>query len=101
MHLEQLRQRLIGAARGQPLNDRVPYAFEKRIMARLAPHVFVDPWVAWGRALWRAAAPCVAIMCAMTIWTVVSDDLLSSKNSLATDLESTVLAPLANLEETW
>ena len=101
MDFEQLRQKLITAARARQPSDAVPYAFEKRIMARLTRRALVDPWAAWGSALWRAAAPCVAIMCAMTIWAVVSGDLLSSKNSLATDLESTIFAPLANWEEAW
>jgi hypothetical protein len=101
MDFEQLRKQLIAAARNRPPSDSVPYAFEKRIMAHLTRQVLVDPWAVWGRALWRAAAPCVAIMCAMTIWAIFSGDFLSSKNSIATDLESTVFAPLANLEETW
>ena len=101
MDFEQLRQRLITAARARLPSDAVPYAFEKRIMARLTPRTQVDPWAAWGRVLWRAAAPCVAIMCAMTIWAAVSGHLLGSKNSLATDLESTIFAPLANWDETW
>ena len=101
MDLEQLRQKLIAAARSQSSNEGVPYAFEKRIMARLTNLASVDPWAAWGQALWRAAAPCVAIMCAMTIWAIASGDLLSSKNTIGTDLESTVLAPLFNLEDAW
>lgn len=101
MDLEQLRRKLIIAARGNPPNDEVPYAFEKRIMAHLTGPTVADPWTSWGHGLWRAAAPCVAIMCTITIWAVLSGDLLSSKNSLATELESTVLAPLANLEESW
>src|SRR5262245_6285807 len=98
MDLQELRRQLIATARTSPPSNRVPYAFEKRVMARLASQSIPDPWSAWGRTLWRAAGPCVAIMCAMTIWAALSGDLLGSKNSLATDLESTVLAPLANLE---
>src|SRR5262249_2912741 len=101
MDLEQLRQNLVKVSRRQPPNDLVPYAFEKRIMARLSRPVSTDPWAAWGRGLWRAAAPCVAITCAITTWAVLSGGLPRAKNSLATDLESTVLAPLANLEEAW
>jgi hypothetical protein len=40
-------------------------------------------------------------MCAVTVWGLISGNLLNSENSLARDLESTVLAPLANFEETW
>ncbi len=101
MDLDRLRQKLIAAARSHPPDDGVPYAFERRIMARLRAQTSVDPWSAWGSGLWRAAAPCVAVMCATTVWAFVSGDLLGSDRSLAIDLESTVLAPLANFEETW
>lgn len=58
MNLELLRQKLITAARSRPPSEGVPYAFERRIMARLAPP---DPGLFWTRILWRAAAPCVAV----------------------------------------
>jgi hypothetical protein len=61
MNLEQLQKKLLAAARADAPGDGVPYAFEKRIMARLAalpPH---DNWAQWSRALWRAATPCVAL----------------------------------------
>src|SRR5690349_13752253 len=61
MSLEQLHQKMLAAARANPPSDRVPYAFEKRIMARLAQAPKVDMWALWSHALWRAAAPCVAI----------------------------------------
>jgi hypothetical protein len=101
MDLELLRQKLIAVARAKAPNEAVPYAFEKRIMAGLRPPVAADPWAAWGRGLWRAAGPCVAIMFAMTIWAVFAGQISSSKNSLATDLERTILAPLTNWEEAW
>ena len=40
----------------------------KRIMARLAARPLADDWELWGRALWRAAAPCVAIMLLLGAW---------------------------------
>src|SRR5687767_7893142 len=104
MDLEQFRQKLIAAARAQPLSDVVPYGFEKRIMAQLAAGEAVrDPWAVWGAALWRAAMPCVALMCAVTIWAVMDGGLESSRTSLAADLESAVLAPLNDwdLESPW
>ena len=36
MNLDNLHNKLITAARATPADDRVPYAFEKRVMARLA-----------------------------------------------------------------
>jgi hypothetical protein len=62
MNLEQLNQKLLAAARRQEPDDRVPYAFEKRIMARLASVPVPDGVALWARALWRAAIPCVAVV---------------------------------------
>src|ERR1035441_10170892 len=59
MNVTQLERKLIAAARANPPSDRVPYAFEKRIMAHLAAQPVVDDWALWARALLRAAAPCV------------------------------------------
>ena len=61
MNAEELRQRLLSAARQQPADDQVPYAFEKRIMARLIRSKPLDPWMLWNRVLWRFAGPCVAL----------------------------------------
>ena len=55
-------QKLIAAARSIPPDYRVPYAFEKRIMARLAElSVLADPWAFWERGLVRAAGLCVLV----------------------------------------
>ena len=61
MNLEQLQKQLVRAARAQAPNEQVPYAFEKRITARLAAQPALDPWALWARALWRAAVPCLII----------------------------------------
>ncbi len=68
MNLAELERKLIAAARANPPSDRVPYAFEKRILARLPARPLADGWELWGRALWRAAAPCVAIMLLLGAW---------------------------------
>jgi hypothetical protein len=49
-------------AREIPRDERVPYAFEKRVMAHLGSSVSSDPLSFWTRALWRAVAPCFGIM---------------------------------------
>ena len=54
MNLSELQQKLIAAARSNPPSDAVPYAFEKRLLARLAGRPVVDNWALWSRALWRA-----------------------------------------------
>jgi hypothetical protein len=69
MNLANLHNRLIAAARNIAPDERVPYAFEKRIMARLAA-ARADVWTLWSRALWRAAAPCVAIVVLSAVWSL-------------------------------
>ena len=71
MNLDHLQNKLIAAARTATPSDRVPFAFEKRIMARLASGARLDLLGAWSAALWRAAASCVAITLlagAVSLW---------------------------------
>ena len=72
MKLDNLHNHLIAAARTIAPNERVPYAFEKRIMARLIPGVRVDVWATWSHALWRAAVSCVAVVMLCGAWTAWS-----------------------------
>ncbi len=105
MNLAELERKLIGAARANPPSDRVPYAFEKRILARLAECPAVDVWALWGRALWRAAAPCAAIMVALAAWSFFYPAHRSSPaNDLSQALEQTLLAAAEqeqSLDSTW
>lgn len=100
MDTAKLNQKLIAAARHEVPSDRVPYAFEKRIMSRIADLRPVDVWALWGRALWRAAAPCVALTIIMGVWSYQTNDPKSAPIQTA-DLEHAVLAPLDNLGEVW
>lgn len=73
MNLDNLQKKLIAAARAETPSDRVPYAFEKRIMARLAGAAVApfDLLGAWSTALWRAAVSCLALTLlagAVTLW---------------------------------
>ena len=70
MNLDNLQRKLIAAARAAQPNDRVPHAFEKRIMARLAETARVDLLGAWGAALWRAAVSCLAIVVLSGAWSL-------------------------------
>ena len=93
MNLEQLQRKLLAAARANPPGDGVPYAFEKRIMARLmatAPH---DVWAVWSRALWRAAAPCVALALLLGVFHAVAP----GRNPGADNMEVAVTSP----EDFW
>lgn len=62
MNPEPLRRKLIAAARSETPSDRVPYAFEKRIMACLRGRPRLDLWATWSPLLWRAVVPCCAVM---------------------------------------
>ena len=92
MNLTQLERKLIAAARANPPSDGVPYAFEKRVMAGLAARPVVDDWALWARALWRAAAPCVAIMLMLAAWSLFVSHSNAPANDLSQDLEKTLLA---------
>ena len=51
--------------------DRVPYAFEKRVMAHIkgTPQLAVNVWAQWSQSLWRATIPCFAVMVLLAVWT--------------------------------
>jgi hypothetical protein len=92
MNLAELERKLIAAARANPPSDRVPYAFEKRIMARLAVRPAVDHCTLWAHALWRAATPCVVVMLLLSAWSFFDPQTGSSATDLSQQLEQTLLA---------
>jgi hypothetical protein len=92
MNLAQLERKLIAAARANPPSERVPYAFGKRILARLAAQPTLDHWELWGRALWRATAPCIAIMLLLGAWSLFAPQRNPPTNDLSQQLEQTLLA---------
>ena len=92
MNLAELERKLIAAARANPPGDSVPYAFEKRIMARLAERPAVDIAALWARALWRAAASCVALAVLVSAWFFLSPPGASQSTSLTQQFENTMLA---------
>ena len=96
MELNDLQRKLFTQARAIPPADTVPYAFEKRIMARLQTAPQSDGWLLWGRALWRGAAACVAVSILLSVWAVWP----SSTNEHAT-LESTVFSAAEQPSEVW
>lgn len=101
MNWTQLHERLIAIARANPPSDAVPYAFEKRIMARLAAAGLPDRWVVWSAALWRAAAACVMIMIVLGAWTYFQSHANLTGETLSADLESTMLAGLDQPGDPW
>lgn len=85
-------------ARSLPTDDRVPYAFEKRIMARLRNSKAADLWTAWSGTMWRAAFSCLLIFALTGVAVTFSDT--SHAELFASDLERTVLAPV-DVDDSW
>jgi len=93
MNIAELQKKLLVAARANPPGDRVPYAFEKRVMTLLAARLAADPLILWVRGLWRAAVPCVAIALLLGAW-VFFHPAASTTNTgdLSQNFENTLLA---------
>ena len=101
MKLHILQDKLVEVARQQPLNDAVPYAFEKRIMANLPNLGREDSWSQWGMALWRAVTPYVAVMLLVGAWSYYHPDTTVANDSLDVALENTFYAPIIDTADTW
>jgi hypothetical protein len=102
MKWDKLERTLLDAARWNTPSDRVPYTFEQRVMARLR-FTPVDPWGEWSQALWRAAAPCVAIMLLLSAWSFYPGPAAGEGDDLGLALENTVLAAVDqdSVDTTW
>ena len=92
MNIAEVQTKLLAAARAEAPDDRVPYAFEKRVMALLASPPRADRWVLWARGLWRAAASCVAIALLLGVWVCFNPTASSNSADLAQNFENTLLA---------
>jgi hypothetical protein len=96
MNHDDILRKLYAAARAHPPGARVPYAFERRVLALIKARCATDPWGLWSRALWRAAAPCVGLMLLLGAWSIVSSSGSGSNANTGLDLsqqfEYTVLA---------
>jgi hypothetical protein len=105
MNMPELERKLIAVARRNPPSERVPFAFEKRIIAHLMTSPRLDSWTLWGRAMWRAAVSCLGIMLLLSTWALFTGNanapaIGSNGNSddLSAEFENTVLAA-ANQEQ--
>jgi len=94
MNIADLQRKLIRAAKANPPSDRVPFAFEKRIMAQLRRRPMLDGWGLWAGALWRATVPCVAIMLLLSAWSLFTPSAIprGGTSDLSQEIENTVLA---------
>ncbi len=101
MNLAELHKKLLAAARAHQPRADVPYAFEKRVMARLAGKPALDLVAVWNRTLWQAVAPCLAVTLFFGVWTFLAQRHDNSGETLAADLENSLYAPFDNPTETW
>ena len=92
MNLNELERKLTAAARLQKPDDRVPYAFEKRIMAHITSRPLPDRWTVWGNSLWRAAVSCVAVALVCGGISLFSQTTTDNSTNLTQDFENTLLA---------
>ncbi len=96
-----LEKKLIRAARSSPVEDRVPYGFEHRIMARLAASAPVDLLGLWARALWRAAIPCLGTALLLGLWTCWPRSNSSASVDFPVEFESAVLLAVDQSQGSW
>jgi anti-sigma-K factor RskA len=102
MNEKELRAKLIAAAKNNPPSNQVPYAFEKRIMNRVAARPVPNVWTLWGGPLWRAALSCVAITALCGLWSFGTHRKAQNAENFSRDFEAAVFAPLnQHLEDAW
>jgi hypothetical protein len=101
MNFAELQRKLTAAARLQPPDERVPYAFEKRIMALVAARAAVSGRLLWARGLWHAAVSCMvlaAVCGAISFFTPTAKP--DNSNDLSQDFENTLLASVDQADTT-
>src|SRR5215469_10185183 len=104
MDLDKLQHKLIAEARAHAPGSEVPYAFEKRIMARLSTHPGLDHWALWAQALWRAVGPCIAIMLLLGACSLFMPRAKAPTGDLSQEIENTLLAAVDQdqpTDSTW
>lgn len=96
MNLDELQNKLIAAARLQPPDERVPYAYEKRIQALIKTRAVPDRWVVWSSGLWRAAISCMILVVVLGAASLLAPTTATATagngQDLSQDFENTMLA---------
>ena len=77
---DDILDRMLAKTREFHPDDRVPYAFEKRIMAHIkeTPEPTANLWELWGHSLWRAVVPCLAVMVLVAVWIKVPGETIGT-----------------------
>ncbi len=102
MNLEQMRKKLIGAARNMPPSEHVPHAFQKRIMARIGRATPLSCWALWARPLWGAAVSCVALTLLCGAWSLAATSRAGNSDTFSQDFERTVFSSVSQrIEDAW
>lgn len=101
MNWHTVQEKLLAAARAEPADDRVPYAFEQRILARLSARPAPDRRAEWAAALLKAAVPCVMIGAALSLWSFVDTRQNAAAPALAVAFENAVFSPAEEAETAW
>ena len=101
MNPGELHKKLMQAARSCPPSDAVPYAFEKRIMARLSAVRPADVWALWSRALARAAVASVVVTLLAGAWSVWSGYEEDSAAEFSKQFETAVFLVGEQTDESW
>lgn len=102
MKLAKLQQKLLAAARTLRVDDRVPYAFEKGVMARIRDLRPADRWAGWSRLLWQAAVPCVALTVVLSALAVsMPPGGQTAQAPLDVQFETVVYAAMDYPEGSW
>lgn len=101
MNLTLLQNKLLAAARATQPSDAVPYAFERRIMARLGSTQPLDSWALWGQALWRSAMSCIALtlLCGAVLGWVTWQERHTA--DFSQQIETAVYFAAGQADESW
>jgi hypothetical protein len=104
MNYDQLQQSLLQVARQDAPSERVPLAFERRIMARLvtAP---VDVLTEWTAAFWRMGLSSMAVAAVACIINFSTPSVLPEESGVteiaAADLDSFPATAVEAPAESW
>ena len=103
MKISDLEEKFWTTARTLPLDERVPYAFEKRIMTLVKSRGAVEPLAFWSRVLWRAAAPCIGVMLAVGAAAMLQNGqvLATMEDEGYADFETAMVASFDDLQHAW